>query len=137
MKPDRPAYGLDAPNLVRMFFFGGLLLLAVGLALLLFSTGWITAFGYIALSVGAVFTLQALFMVWSSRYGKLQARGGRAWPDRLRGGPSMLRILFAATIALAAAGCAWPLAAGDQAKDALPGEIRRFELPEDEVVYCV
>jgi len=74
MKPGHADYGLDAPNLVRLFFLGGLLLLAVGLALVLLSTGLVIALGSIAFSVGVVFTIEALVMVWSSRYGKLRAR---------------------------------------------------------------
>ena len=74
MKPDRPDYGLDAPNLVRIFLIGGLLLLAVGLALVLLTTNWLTAVGSISFTFGAIFTLEGLLMIWSSRYGKLRAR---------------------------------------------------------------
>src|SRR5262249_26686379 len=74
MKPDRPNYGLDAPNLVRLFLIGGLLLLAVGLALVFLSTGWLTAVGSIAFTFGLIFTTEGLLMIWSSRYGKLRAR---------------------------------------------------------------
>ena len=74
MKPDRPDYGLDAPNLVRSFLIGGFLLLAVGLALVLLSTDWLTAVGSIAFTFGVIFTIDGLLMIWSSRYGKLRAR---------------------------------------------------------------
>jgi ubiquinone/menaquinone biosynthesis C-methylase UbiE len=51
-----------------------LLLLAVGLALVLFSTGWLTAVGSIAFTFGVIFLIEGLLMIWSSRYGKLRAR---------------------------------------------------------------
>ena len=78
MKPRLPDYGLDAPNLVRLFLIGGPLLLAVGLALvfLSLSTDWLTAFGSIAFTFGLIFTIEGLLMIWSSRYGKLRARDG-------------------------------------------------------------
>jgi ubiquinone/menaquinone biosynthesis C-methylase UbiE len=74
VKPGVPDYGLDAPNLVRLFFIGGLLLLAVGLALVLFSTDWLTAVGSITFTFGVIFTIEGLLMIWSSRYGKFRAR---------------------------------------------------------------
>ena len=74
MKPGLPDYGLDAPNLVRLFLIGGFLLLAVGLSLVLFSTNWLTAVGSITFTFGAIFTIEGLLMIWSSRYGKLRAR---------------------------------------------------------------
>jgi len=60
--------------LVRLFLIGGLLLLAVGLALVFLSTGWPTAVGSIAFTFGLIFTIEGLLMIWSSRYGKLRAR---------------------------------------------------------------
>src|SRR6516165_1916388 len=74
MKPALPDYGLDAPNLVRLFLIGGFLLLAVGLALVLFSTDWLTAVGSITFTFGVIFTIEGLLMIWSSRHGKLRAR---------------------------------------------------------------
>ena len=74
MKPDRPDYGIDAPNLVRLFLIGGFLLLATGLALILLSTDWLTAVGSITFTFGVIFTIEGLLMIWSSRYGKLRAR---------------------------------------------------------------
>jgi len=74
MKPGLPDYGLDAPNLVRLFLIGGLLLLAAGLALVLLSTDWLTVAGSIAFTFGVIFTIEGLLMVWSSRYGKLRVR---------------------------------------------------------------
>jgi SAM-dependent methyltransferase len=74
MKPERPDYGLDAPNLVRLFLIGGFLLLAAGLALILLSTDWMTAVGGITFTFGVIFTIEGLLMIWSSRYGKLRAR---------------------------------------------------------------
>ena len=74
MKPGIPDYGLDAPNLVRLFLIGGFLLLAVGLALVLLSTDWLTTVGSIAFTFGLIFTIEGLLMIWSSRYGKLRAR---------------------------------------------------------------
>ena len=74
VKVGHPDYGLDAPGLVRMFLQGGLLLLALGLALVLFTSGWLTALGSIAFTAGVIFVIEGLFMVWSSRYGKLRAR---------------------------------------------------------------
>ena len=74
MKPGLPDYGLDAPNLVRFFLIGGFLLLALGLALVLLSTDWLTAVGSIVFTFGVIFTIEGLLMIWSSRYGKLRAR---------------------------------------------------------------
>src|SRR6516162_10670607 len=74
MKPGLPDYGLDAPNLVRFFLIGGFLLLALGLALVLLSTDWMTAVGSITFTFGLIFTIEGLLMIWSSRYGKLRAR---------------------------------------------------------------
>ena len=74
MKPGLPDYGLDAPNLVRFFLIGGFLLLALGLALVLLSTDWLTAVGSIVFTFGVIFTIEGLLMNWSSRYGKLRAR---------------------------------------------------------------
>jgi SAM-dependent methyltransferase len=74
MKPGLPDYGLDAPNLVRFFLIGGVLLLAVGLALVLLSMDWMTAVGSITFTFGVIFTIEGLLMIWSSRYGKLRAR---------------------------------------------------------------
>src|SRR5262245_31194436 len=73
MKPGLPDYGLDAPNLVRLFLIGGFLLFGVGLALVLLSTDWLTAVGSIAFTFGVIFSIEGLLMVWSSRYGKLRA----------------------------------------------------------------
>jgi SAM-dependent methyltransferase len=74
MKAGLPDYGLDAPTLVRFFLIGGFLLLAVGLALVLLSTDWLTAVGSIAFTFGVILTIEGLLMIWSSRYGKLRAR---------------------------------------------------------------
>ena len=74
MKPGLPNYGLDAPKLVRLFLVGGFLLLAVGLALVLLSTDWLTAVGSITFTFGVIFTIEGLLMIWSSRHGKLRAR---------------------------------------------------------------
>jgi SAM-dependent methyltransferase len=74
MKTGLPDYGLDAPTLVRFFLIGGFLLLAVGLALVLLSTDWLTAVGSIAFTFGVIFSIEGLLMIWSSRYGKLRAR---------------------------------------------------------------
>jgi WD40 repeat protein len=53
----------------------------------------------------------------------------------------MSRILLATMLVLLGVGCglrfAAPAAGGEKAKDAAPDEVRRFELPEDEVVDCV
>ena len=74
MKPGLPDYGLDAPSLVRFFLIGGFQLLALGLALVLLSTDWLTAVGSIVFTFGVIFTIEGLLMNWSSRYGKLRAR---------------------------------------------------------------
>src|SRR5262245_13574686 len=74
MKTSVPNYGLDAPNLVALFLIGGFLLLAVGLALFVLSTDWVTAVGSITFTFGVIFSLEGLLMIWSSRYGKLRAR---------------------------------------------------------------
>jgi len=74
MKTKLPDYGLDAPNLVRLFLILGFLLLAVGLALILLSASWLTAVGSIAFTFGVIFSIEGLLMVGSSRYGKLRLR---------------------------------------------------------------
>jgi SAM-dependent methyltransferase len=74
MKPGLPDYGLDAPNLVRFFLIGGFLLLALGLALVVLSTDWLTAVGSITCTFGVIFMIEGLLMIWSSRYGKLRVR---------------------------------------------------------------
>ena len=74
MKSRLPDYGLDAPGLVRMFLWGGVLLLAAGLAMLFLGAGWVVTVGSIVASFGIVFLIDGLLMVWSSRYGKLRAR---------------------------------------------------------------
>jgi hypothetical protein len=63
MKPGIPDYGLDAPNLVRLFLIGGFLLLAVGLALVLLSKDWLTAVGSVAFKFGVMFALEGLLMI--------------------------------------------------------------------------
>ena len=92
MKPDRPDYGIDAPNLVRLFLIGGFLLLAVGLSLVLFSTNWLTAVGSITFTFGAIFTIEGLLMIWSSRYGKLRARDRLLDGLRLTGQENLLDV---------------------------------------------
>lgn len=92
MKSGHADYGLDAPKLVRMFLVGGLLLFAVGLAMVIFARSWITALGSIAVTVGAVFAIEGLYMVWSSRYGKRRARDRLLDMLALTGGETVLDV---------------------------------------------
>src|SRR5881394_472317 len=68
-------YGLDAPGLVRLFFFGGGLLVLIGAALIaLRKNGLLIALGFTLLFPGLIFFLESFLMYFSSRYGKLRAR---------------------------------------------------------------
>src|SRR5260370_21060248 len=49
----------------------------------------------------------------------------------------MLRILLIAMIVFQGVGYSWSFASGTKSKDALPGEVRRFEFPDDQDIYCV
>jgi len=68
-------YGLDAPGLVRLFFFGGGLLVLLGAALIAWrKNGLLIGVGFTLLFPGITFFLEAVLMHFSSYCGKLQAR---------------------------------------------------------------
>lgn len=67
---NRPDYGLDAPGVVRGLAIGGGVALLLGVATLRF----VPALGVALLVTGTVLAGEALYMVWSSRVGKLKAR---------------------------------------------------------------
>ncbi|MFO0808638.1 MAG: class I SAM-dependent methyltransferase [Gemmataceae bacterium] len=76
-KPPRPDYGLDAPGVVRNLFLVG----AAGLALRLSAAVglWSGVVAHVDLAGTGIgffvtFTLTALYMVWSSRVGKIKDR---------------------------------------------------------------
>ena len=70
-----PDYGLDAPALVRGFLHGGAALIALGLALRAWAPYRIaTIIGSILLLPGAIFFIESILMIGSSRDGKLRER---------------------------------------------------------------
>jgi arsenite methyltransferase len=82
--PTRPDYGLDAPGVVRNFLAIGVLgVVAIVLNLLgVWTTRHWSAAILVPLSfVGAAFLVTGLFMVWSSRVGKVRSR--ERYLDRL------------------------------------------------------
>src|SRR4051794_6245248 len=71
----KPNYGLDAPGLVKLFFFGGGAMAAIGIALILWrKNGLLIAGGFTLFFPGVIFFLESLLMFFSSHYGKLRAR---------------------------------------------------------------
>jgi len=73
-RPQRPNYGIDAPNLVLTFLLIGVAGLGLALALTKCPFVWRRFVAGPAGSMGAVFLLQAGVMYWGSRVGKLRLR---------------------------------------------------------------
>ena len=68
-------YGLDAPGLVKLFFFGGGLLVLIGAGLIAWhKNGLLVAVGFTLLFPGVTFFVESFLMYFSSHYGKLRAR---------------------------------------------------------------
>jgi SAM-dependent methyltransferase len=96
MQKKKPDYGLDAPSLVRGFFFGGPALFAAGY----FSVEWATprncgpliGIGYAMLYSGIVFFLESFLLMGSSYYGKFRARDQLIDSLQLRGDETVLDV---------------------------------------------
>ncbi|HEV8377916.1 MAG TPA: class I SAM-dependent methyltransferase [Tepidisphaeraceae bacterium] len=89
----RANYGLDAPGLVRLFFFGGGLMVLIGAALIaLRKNALLVGVGFTLLFPGIVFFLESLLMFFSSHYGKLRARDKLLDNLRLRGDETVLDV---------------------------------------------
>jgi len=68
-------YGLDAPGLVRFFLIFGFVLLASGIALIIWrKNGLLVAVGFTIFFPGLIFFLEGWLMIFSSKVGKLRAR---------------------------------------------------------------
>lgn len=86
-------YGLDAPGLVKMFFFGGGAMLLAGIALVVWhKNGLLIAVGFTLFFPGLTFFLESLLMFFSSRWGKLRARDNLLDNLRLRGDETLLDV---------------------------------------------
>ena len=70
-RPLRPNYGIDAPKLALLFFLIGLAGLGLALALAHGPPVLRQYFVWPAVSVGAVFLLQAVVMFWGSKAGEI------------------------------------------------------------------
>jgi SAM-dependent methyltransferase len=89
----RADYGLDAPGLVRGFLLGGAALIALGIALRAWLTKGIVAVGgAVLIWTGAVFLIEGLLMIWSSRVGKFRERDKLLDGLRLRGDENVLDV---------------------------------------------
>jgi SAM-dependent methyltransferase len=69
-----PDYGLDAPGLVYSFLIGGTALLGLGLAMTAWGAGPLAVIGWFVILSGGILLVEGLWMVFSSRYGKLRMR---------------------------------------------------------------
>jgi ubiquinone/menaquinone biosynthesis C-methylase UbiE len=71
-------YGIDAPDVVKRFFLIGLAGLALGLGSIFVPQNegllWVRFFVQPCFTMGILFFLQALVMMWGSKYGKLKMR---------------------------------------------------------------
>ncbi len=93
MQNRKANYGLDAPGLVKLFFFGGGLLVLIGAALIAWhKNGLLIAVGFTLLFPGIVFFLESILMFLSSHYGKLRARDNLLHDLHLRGDESILDV---------------------------------------------
>ena len=91
----KPDYGLDAPGLVRGFFFGGPALFAAGYFLIPWSKAYFPpfiGFGYGAFYSGIVFFLESFLLMGSSYYGKFRARDRLLDSLHLRGDETVLDV---------------------------------------------
>jgi len=78
IRPSRPNYGIDAPEVVSRFLAIGISGLILGVAGIFLSSrgivSWARFFAVPCLAVGVMFLVQAGVMVWGSRIGKLSLR---------------------------------------------------------------
>jgi arsenite methyltransferase len=89
----RANYGLDAPGLVRGFLLGGAALIALGLAARVWAQNTIVfIIGSILLWPGAIFFVEGILMVWSSRVGKFHERDRLLDGLDLRGDETVLDV---------------------------------------------
>ena len=89
----RADYGLDAPGLVRGFLLGGAALIALGLAARVWAPNTIVfIIGSILLLPGAIFFVEGILMVWSSRVGKFHERDRLLDGLDLRGDETVLDV---------------------------------------------
>ena len=96
MRGKKPAYGLDAPGLVRGFLFGGPALFAVGY----FSLQWaaprnigpLIGISYSMFYCGIVLFCESLLLMGSSYYGKFRARDWLLDSLHLRGDETVLDV---------------------------------------------
>jgi SAM-dependent methyltransferase len=93
MENRKADYGLDAPGLVKLFFFGGGLLVIIGAGLIGWQkSGLLVAVGFTLLFPGLTFFLESFLMYFSSRYGKLRARDNLLDNLHLRGDEAVLDV---------------------------------------------
>ncbi len=96
MPDQKPDYGLDAPGLVRGFFFGGPALIVAGHFLRAWGTsrGLAPAIGisYSMLYTGIVLFIESFFLAASSYYGKFRARDSLLDRLNLRGDETVLDV---------------------------------------------
>ncbi len=85
-------YGLDAPGLVYSFLIGGTALLGLGLVMTAWGTGAIAVIGRFVILSGGIFLVEGLWMVFSSRYGKLRMRDLLLDGLNLRGDEAVLDV---------------------------------------------
>jgi cyclopropane fatty-acyl-phospholipid synthase-like methyltransferase len=94
MEQQRKAnFGLDAPGLVKLFFFGGGTMLLIGIGLIAtHKNGLLIAIGLTLVFPGIIFFTESLLMFFSSRYGKLRARDNLLEDLHLRGNETILDV---------------------------------------------
>jgi len=90
---EKANYGLDAPGLVKMFFFGGGAMVLIGVALIVtHKNGLLIAVGFTLFFPGIIFFIESLLMFLSSRYGKLRARDRMLDALQLKGNETVLDV---------------------------------------------
>jgi ubiquinone/menaquinone biosynthesis C-methylase UbiE len=89
----KPNYGLDAPWLVKLFFFGGGAMVLIGMGLIAWrKNGLLMAVGSMLFFPGITFFFESFLMFFSSRYGKLRARDNLLDSLHLRGDETVLDV---------------------------------------------
>jgi|HubBroStandDraft_6_1064221.scaffolds.fasta_scaffold184291_1 arsenite methyltransferase len=96
MRGNKPAYGLDAPGLVRGFLFGGPALFGVGYFTLQWAAprniGPLIGISYSMFYCGIVLFSESLLLMGSSYYGKFRARDRLLDSLHLRGDETVLDV---------------------------------------------
>jgi cyclopropane fatty-acyl-phospholipid synthase-like methyltransferase len=93
MENRKANYGLDAPGLVKLFFFGGGLLVLIGAGLIAWhKNGVLIAVGFTLLFPGITFFLESGLMYFSSHHGKLRARDNLLDELHLKGDETVLDV---------------------------------------------